>query len=34
VRVDPKGYRTDAALAAWIERGLAGVARLPTRKKR
>lgn len=31
VRVDPKGYRTDAALAVWIERGLACVARLSKR---
>ncbi len=26
VRVAPDGYRTDAALKTWIERGLAGVA--------
>ena len=32
VRVDPKGYRTDAALAVWIERGLACVARLSSRR--
>lgn len=31
VRVAPKGYRTDAALAVWIERGLACVARLSKR---
>ncbi len=31
VRVDPKGYRTDVALAVWIERGLACVARLSKR---
>jgi hypothetical protein len=26
VRVAPEGYRTDAALRTWIERGLEGVA--------
>ena len=29
VRVDPDGYRTDAALNKWIERGLAFVTTLP-----
>jgi TfoX/Sxy family transcriptional regulator of competence genes len=26
VRVAPEGYRTDAALKTWIERGIAGIA--------
>jgi hypothetical protein len=35
VRVDPEGVRTDAALAAWIERGIAaGAARAPRAKRR
>ena len=32
IRVAPAGYRTDAALATWIERGLAFVATLPAKK--
>lgn len=32
VYVDPKGYRTDAALAKWVQRGVDFVATLPTRK--
>lgn len=31
VRVAPEGYRTEAALAVWVERSLACVARLPKR---
>jgi hypothetical protein len=31
VRVDPGGYRTDAALRKWIQRGLDFVATLPAR---
>jgi len=39
VRVAPEGYRTDAALKKWIERGFAGVAahaaaKPPKRKKK
>jgi TfoX/Sxy family transcriptional regulator of competence genes len=30
VLVDPGGFRTDAALAAWVQRGLDFVATLPT----
>ena len=33
VRVDPRGYSTDAALAVWVERGLACVARLSKRQQ-
>jgi TfoX N-terminal domain len=32
VRVDPEGYRTDAALEGWIQRGLDFVATLPAEK--
>lgn len=31
VRVAPNGYRTDAALNKWIERGIAGVAARPAK---
>jgi len=31
VRVDPEGYRTDAALKRWIKRGLDFVATLPAK---
>jgi TfoX/Sxy family transcriptional regulator of competence genes len=34
VRVSPEGYRTDAALKKWIERGLAGVAARPAKSPR
>jgi hypothetical protein len=34
VRVAPEGYRTDAALRTWIERGLAGVAARPAKSSR
>jgi TfoX/Sxy family transcriptional regulator of competence genes len=34
VRVSPEGYRTDAALKKWIERGLAGVAARPAKAPR
>jgi hypothetical protein len=30
--VDPEGYRTDAALASWIQRGVAFVSTLPPKK--
>jgi hypothetical protein len=33
-RVDPEGYATDAALKAWIRRGLDAVASLPAGKAR
>jgi TfoX/Sxy family transcriptional regulator of competence genes len=33
VRVAPEGYRTDAALKTWIERGIAGIAAEGARKK-
>jgi TfoX/Sxy family transcriptional regulator of competence genes len=32
-RVDPEGYATDAALKAWIKRGLDAVASLPERAR-
>lgn len=32
--VDREGFRTDAALAAWIQRGLDVVARLPAQRAR
>ncbi len=32
VRVDPEGYRTDAALKKWVQRGLDLVAAIPPRK--
>jgi hypothetical protein len=32
VCVDPGGYRTDAALAAWVERGIDFVLTLPAKK--
>jgi TfoX/Sxy family transcriptional regulator of competence genes len=32
VLVDPKGFRTDAALAAWVRHGLDFVATLPAEK--
>src|SRR5215831_16125210 len=31
VRVDPEGYRTEAALRKWVARGLDAVAALPAR---
>jgi TfoX/Sxy family transcriptional regulator of competence genes len=31
VRVDPAGYRTDAALSAWVQRGLEFAAMLATK---
>jgi TfoX/Sxy family transcriptional regulator of competence genes len=34
VRVAPEGYRTDAALRTWIERGLEGVAARPAKSSR
>lgn len=34
VRVAPDGYKTDAALSAWIERGLDFVATLPAKQAR
>jgi len=34
VRVQPEGYATDAALKAWIARGLEAVASLPAEKSR
>jgi hypothetical protein len=34
VRVQPEGYATDAALKAWIARGLDAVASLPAEKSR
>jgi hypothetical protein len=34
VRVQPEGYATDAALKAWIRRGLDAVASLPAEKSR
>jgi hypothetical protein len=33
-RVDPEGYATDAALKAWVQRGLDAVAGLPADKPR
>ncbi|HVV95229.1 MAG TPA: TfoX/Sxy family protein [Hyphomicrobiales bacterium] len=33
VVIAPEGYRGDAALAAWLDRGLAFVATLPPKKK-
>lgn len=30
--VDPAGYRTDAALAAWVQRGIDFVSRLPAKR--
>ncbi len=32
VLIDPEGFRTDAALAAWVRRGLDFVATLPAEK--
>ncbi len=32
VCVDPAGYRTDAALAAWVQRGIDFVSTLPAKK--
>src|SRR5581483_4975636 len=34
VRVGPDGYRTDAALKKWVERGIAFVATLPAKRAR
>jgi len=34
VRVDPDGYRTDAALRTWVQRGVDFVATLPGRPSR
>jgi TfoX/Sxy family transcriptional regulator of competence genes len=34
VRVDPAGYASDAALKAWVKRGLAFVKTLPAKKAR
>jgi TfoX/Sxy family transcriptional regulator of competence genes len=34
VRVMPEGYRTDAALAQWVQRGLDAVAALPAKPVR
>lgn len=34
VFVDPDGYRTNAALAKWVERGLAFTETLPPKKKK
>lgn len=33
VLVDPEGYRTDAALATWIERGIDFVSTLPVKER-
>ena len=33
VRVDPEGYRTDAALRKWVQRGVDFAASLPTKNK-
>jgi hypothetical protein len=33
VEVEPDGYRTEAALTKWIERGLAFVATLPEKRR-
>jgi len=32
VYVDPGGYRTDAALAKWVQRGIDYVSTLPAKK--
>ena len=32
VLVDPEGYRTDAALATWVRRGVDFIAKLPSEK--
>jgi TfoX N-terminal domain len=32
VLIDPEGFRTDAALAAWVQRGLDFVAALPAKR--
>jgi TfoX/Sxy family transcriptional regulator of competence genes len=32
VLIDPEGFRTDAALTAWVERGIGFVATLSTKK--
>lgn len=32
VLIDPEGFRTDSALAAWVQRGLDFAATLPTKK--
>jgi len=34
VRVDPEGYRSDAALRKWVGRGLDAVAALPAKRPR
>lgn len=34
VRVDPEGYRTEAALKKWVARGLDAVAALPAKRPR
>jgi hypothetical protein len=34
VRVDPDGYRTDAALRKWLQRGLDFVATLPAKPRK
>ena len=34
VRVDPEGYRTDAALKKWVERGIEAVASRPAKASR
>ncbi len=33
VLVDPEGFRTDAALAAWVKRGIDFAAALPTKRR-
>lgn len=33
VTVDPRGYRTDAALASWIQRGIDFASTLPAKKQ-
>jgi TfoX/Sxy family transcriptional regulator of competence genes len=32
VRIDPEGYRTDKALAAWIQRGIDFISTLPAKE--
>src|ERR1700749_4997346 len=34
VRIDPAGYRTDAALAKWVQAGLDYIATLPAAKEK
>ncbi len=34
VLVDPDGYRTEAALAKWVKRGVDSVSTLPAKKQR